>query len=115
MLRAKPTGTGGQDDEMDMGFIGAGAAGGLWRRGESAHARRGAADGDGNRNRDDAADRDGNRHTHHDTDASAYPYCDSPVVNTYINSYTHSITNPAADRPARPAPHQCRPTGSVYP
>jgi hypothetical protein len=99
---------------MDMGTTGiAGAAGGLRQPCPAAHARRGAADGDGNRN--DAADKDGNRHTHHDTDASAYPYCDSPVVNTYINSYTHSITNPAADRPARPAPHQCRPTGSVYP
>jgi hypothetical protein len=45
MLWTTPTDTGGQDDEMDMEATGIGAAGELRRCGESAHARRGAADG----------------------------------------------------------------------
>jgi hypothetical protein len=45
MLSATLTGTGGQDDEMDMGTTGIAVTAGGLRRGESAHTRGRAADG----------------------------------------------------------------------
>jgi hypothetical protein len=82
---------------------------------QPAHARCGAADGDTNRNRDGAADGYGNTVAHCITNASAYTHPDGPIANSHTNSYPHPITDSAADRAARPAPHQCRPAGSFYP
>jgi hypothetical protein len=49
MLWEKPTGTGGQDDEMDMGATGIAGAGSLRQPHTAAYASGRGGDGDGNR------------------------------------------------------------------
>jgi hypothetical protein len=62
MLWEKPTGTGGQDDEMDMGATGIAGAGSLRQPHTAAYASGRGGDGDGN------------THTHIHTTPNAHTY-----------------------------------------